>query len=236
MTDKAATAFNTPGATYKAAVVERVAHFTIDPTGALTGTARFILSGPDALDWRQRALRNDAEEVKKEFDDSLKDVFPEGVEAQFDHFLSLDDATVNLIAVIKVSGSIGTAAGKHFIFPALFFQARGGHPFAAQEARTTPVDVHYAKTEEDDVTYSLPAGFTLESAPQSTSASWPEHAVLQIKSTPAAGSVNITRTLVYNFTLLDPKEYSGLHDFYQKVATADQQQLVLARAPAEKGN
>ena len=33
-----------------------------------------------------------------------------------------------------------------------------------------------------------------------------------------------------------PKDYQNLHDFYQKVATADQQQLVLTRAPVAKGN
>jgi hypothetical protein len=44
------------------------------------------------------------------------------------------------------------------------------------------------------------------------------------------------RLLAYNFTLLDPKEYSDLHDFYQKVAAADQQQLVLVRAPQARGN
>jgi len=49
--------------------------------------------------------------------------------------------------------------------------------------------------------------------------------------------VNVTRTLAYNFTLLDPKDYPSLHDFYQKVATADQQQLVLTRIPtATAGN
>ena len=36
--------------------------------------------------------------------------------------------------------------------------------------------------------------------------------------------------MAYNFTLLEPKEYADLHDFYQKVATADQQQFVLTRA------
>jgi len=46
----------------------------------------------------------------------------------------------------------------------------------------------------------------------------------------------VHRTLAYNFTLLDPKEYPNLHDFYLKVATADQQQLVLTRSPAAKGN
>jgi hypothetical protein len=36
--------------------------------------------------------------------------------------------------------------------------------------------------------------------------------------------------------LLDPKVYNDLHDFYLKVAAADQQQLVLTRAAAGKGN
>jgi hypothetical protein len=42
--------------------------------------------------------------------------------------------------------------------------------------------------------------------------------------------------LAHNYTLLDPKDYNDLHGFYQKVATADQQQLVLTRTTAAKGN
>ena len=42
--------------------------------------------------------------------------------------------------------------------------------------------------------------------------------------------MEIARSLAYNFTLLEQKDYNELHDFYQKVATADQQQLVLTRA------
>jgi hypothetical protein len=60
--------------------------------------------------------------------------------------------------------------------------------------------------------------------------------LLKIASQSAADSVNVTRTLAYGFTLLEPKDYANLHDFYQKVATADQQQLVLTRTPAAKGN
>jgi hypothetical protein len=37
-------------------------------------------------------------------------------------------------------------------------------------------------------------------------------------------------------TRADPKEYGSLHDFYQKVATSDQPQLVLTRASVAKGN
>jgi hypothetical protein len=48
--------------------------------------------------------------------------------------------------------------------------------------------------------------------------------------------VTVSRVFAHNYALLDSKEYGDLHDYYQKIAAADQQQLVLTRAPAAKGN
>jgi len=236
ITEKGATIATTPGTTYNGAVVERVAQLSFDSSGAVTGTVRFILNGPDALNWRQLALENDLDEVKKQFNESIQNDFPDGVQGDFDHFLALDDSTVNLVAITKVTGNIATATGKHVFLPGLFFESRAKHPFVAQEKRTSPVDVHYARLVKDDVTYSLPTGLTVESLPQPANESWPNHAVLKIASVATAGGVNVSRTLAYNFTLLDPKDYPNLHDFYQKVAAADQQQLVLTRTPVANGN
>ena len=225
----------TPANSYKNAVVQRLADLTIDGSGNVTGTVRFNMSGPDALHWRQLSLENDQEEVKKQFRESIQDELPEGVQAEFDHFLALDDYNVNLVAVVKVGGNIGSATGKHFFLPGLFFEARAKHPFVAEDKRYTPVDVHYAKMELDDVTYHLPAGFNVENVPHAANTAWPEHALLKIAAQASADSVNVTRTMAYNFVILDHADYPTLHDFYQKVATADQQQIVLTRAPAAKG-
>ncbi|HKD60786.1 MAG TPA: hypothetical protein VKB47_10015 [Terracidiphilus sp.] len=46
----------------------------------------------------------------------------------------------------------------------------------------------------------------------------------------------MTRTLVCNYTILGPDAYRDLHDFYEKVATADQQQLTLVRKAGTTGN
>jgi hypothetical protein len=59
---------------------------------------------------------------------------------------------------------------------------------------------------------------------------------VKIQSESTADNVRVQRMLAYNYTLLDATDYSNLHDFYQKVATADQQQLVLTRLPIAKGN
>jgi hypothetical protein len=236
LSEKGGVQATTPGLTYKSSAVHRVANLTIDEAGGVKGTVRFVMSGPEALYWRQTALKNDADELKKEFNESMQAYLPEGVQADFDHFFGLEDYNANLMGIVNVSGSIGAATGKHFFLPGLFFESRASHPFVAQDKRAIPVDVHYPLFESDDVTYELPPGFNVESMPQDANTAWPDHALLKIHSSAKDDSVTVLRTLAYNFTLLKPDEYPNLHDFYLKVATADQQPLVLTRAPAAKGN
>lgn len=222
----------TPGNSYLQNTVQRVADLTIAPDGTVKGRIRYILHGQDALAWRQQMLRNDESEVKKKFNEVLKGQVPAGVDAELDHFLALDDPNANLIAMINVSGSLGTATGKHFFLPGMFFESHGGHPFVAEDKRTTPVDVQYPQKVTDSVTYRVPAGYKVESAPAAADIQWPRNAVLRVSSKVDGDVVELDRELLYNFTLLDAKNYGPLRDFYQKVATADQQQLVLTKQTA----
>lgn len=236
LTDGGPVPATTPGGNYKLSAVQQIADLTVDETGGVKGTVHFVMTGPEALHWRQMALENDQEEVQKRFKESVKELLPEGVECEFDHFMALDDYTTNLQAYVNVTGSVGTVTGKHLFLPGMFFESRAKHPFVAQDKRAVPVDVHYPKLTQDSVNYHLPAGFSVESAPTEANTAWPDNAILKVASATKAGSVTVVRTLAYNYSLVDPKDYSKLHDFYQKVATADQQQLVLAKAPAAKGN
>jgi hypothetical protein len=227
----------TPSGSYAQNAVQRVADLQLGPDGSLKGTIQFVLSGQDALRWRQLTLRNDEDEVKKRFNEWTREFVPDGVDVTFDHFLALDQYDSNLMGLVKVNGGLGTATGKRYFLPGLFFESRAAHPFVAQDRRETPVDMHYAKRVDDEVVFHLPPGFSVESTPQSSSIPWPNSAVLKITSETAGDTVTVKRSLAYNFTLLDPKDYTTLHDFYQKVASADQQQLVLTRAtPTAKGN
>jgi len=214
----------------------RIGDLTLDGHGGLTGNFRFIMTGQHALRWRQTALGNDLDEVKKQFDRSLESIFPDGVEAHVDHFIGLDDPDVNLVAIVKAKGSLGAATSKRILLPAYFFETRGAHPFVAQEKRQQPVDMHYGETVTDQVTYHLPDGFSVEGAPPDNKIAWPQHANLIDKTVSAPGQITIARSLASAFTFAKPEEYQDLRGFYQKVAAADQQQLVLTAAPAAKGN
>jgi hypothetical protein len=92
----------------------------------------------------------------------------------------------------------------------------------------------------DQVTYHLPDGFTVEGAPQDTKIPWPDHASFITRSIPAPGKITIVRSLARAFDFAKPEEYQDLRAFYQKVAAADQQQIILAKSPAAqpapKGN
>ncbi|MGB6687186.1 MAG: DUF3857 domain-containing protein [Terracidiphilus sp.] len=230
-------ATQSPQQAYSANTDTRIGDITVDDEGGITGSMRFLMMGQEALRWRQAALENDVDELKKSFDRILLNSTPEGVEANVDHFLGLDDPDVNLIAVVKVKGTLGSATSKRLLLPGFFFETRGPHPFVAEEKRVAPVDMHYGEQVSEEITYHLPPGMTVEGAPQDGKIPWEGHAVLVSKTKVAAGEVTVARQFARAFTFSKPEEYQSLHDFYQKVATADQQQLVLARAAAvAKGN
>jgi hypothetical protein len=232
---------NTPQQGYNTNSIMRTGDIDLDAHGAITGRVQFVMNGQEALRWRQTALRYDLDEVKKRFDRELESRVPQGVEAHIDHFLSLDDPDTNLIAVVDVKGSMGTATSKRLLLPGLFFETRAHQPFVNQEKRMVPVDMQYGEKITDQVVYHFPPGLTVEGAPQDTNNLWAGHADYIVKTVPAPGQITIARSLARAFTLAKPDEYQDLRGFYQKVAASDQQQLVLvtsapAAASGGKGN
>lgn len=236
LTGKTATIDHTPSPSYKTENLVRTADLKIDTTGTLQGSVSWILQGQEALHWRHVALENDEQEVKKRFNEWMQAYLPEGVQGEFDHFVSLEDYNAKLTAIANVTGTLGTATGKRFFLPGLFFEAKSKHPFAAEQKRNIPVDVHYPAFEQDEVIYRVPSGYALESGPQTANVSWPQHAALTIATTGAPDKIEVVRKFAYNYTILQPTDYGDLHAFYQKVATADQQQLILSRAASSSGN
>jgi Domain of Unknown Function with PDB structure (DUF3857)/Transglutaminase-like superfamily len=216
---------------YKDNLITRSGDLTLDAQGGITGMFHIVMTGQAALRWRQAALRSDDEEVKKQFDRDLERITPDGVEAHVDHFLAMDQPDANLIAVVRVKGSLGTVTAKRLLLPGLFFETRGHVPFVNEEKRQIPVDIHYGDRVTDDVTYHLPPGAAVEGAPPDASVSWQGHAMFILKSKAGPNQVEIANSLARAFTIAKPEEYQDLRGFYQKVAAAEQAQLVLTLVP-----
>jgi len=218
----------TPKQQYTNNAVARTGDVWVDLQGGVTGHINIVMTGQRALYWRQQALEEDETALKKEFDrEELEPNVPEGVEAHVDHFLSMNDPYTNLMAVVNLKGSLGTATATRLILPGFFFETRGQTPFVNEEKRLEPVDMRYGDRVTDQITYHLPDGMTTEGAPQDANISWPGHALLVAKRASQPGQITIAQTLSVAFTLARPDEYQDLRGFYQKVAAVDQGQLVL---------
>jgi len=227
--------YTPPNAT-KDAITAHAADLIVDAQGGITGTVKILMNGPAALHYRQLNLTSDPEEVRKQLNESLRNLLPQGITGEVDKIQGLDTAEGFVSVSAKVTGQMGSSTGKRLLLPGFFFST-GAHPqFVAEEKRTSAVDLHYAEQVIDDAVYHLPAGFTVESAPAPAQLPWEGHATLVVKTTPGAGSIEMKHIFARGFVLLEAKEYPALRDYYQKIAASDQQQLVLVKAPGAAGN
>jgi hypothetical protein len=222
----------TPEQAYKDNATSRIGDLNVDAQGGISGQIRIVMSGQEALHWRQVGLRFDDDEVKKQFDHGLEGLVPDGVEAHVDHFLNLNDSATDLMAVVNVKGSLGTTTAKRLLLPGLFFETRGHVPFVNEQKRLEPVDMHYGDRVADQITYHFPPSMTVEGAPQDVSIAWAGHAAFVIKSKVDSNEITIADSIASAVTLAKPEEYQDLRGFYQKVAAADREQLVLTTVAA----
>jgi hypothetical protein len=227
--------YTPPNAT-KDAITAHAADLIVDAQGGITGTVKILMNGPAALHYRQLNLTSDPEEVRKQLNESLRNLLPQGITGEVDKIQGLDTAEGFVSVSAKVTGQMGSSTGKRLLLPGFFFST-GAHPqFVAEEKREAAVDLHYTEQVIDDAVYHLPAGFTVESAPAPAQLPWEGHATLVVKTTPGAGSIEMKHIFARGFVLLEAKEYPALRDYYQKIAASDQQQLVLVKAPGAAGN
>lgn len=219
----------TPPNNLKDAITGHTADLTLDAQGGVSGTVKLLVNGPEALRWRQLNLTAGAVEVQKRIGAELEQILPQGLSSEIVSVQGLDTSAGFLAVTAKVNGPLGNVTAKRLTVPGFFFST-GAHPaFVQQETRTSPVDLHFEEQVIDDVVYHLPSGFSIEGAPQPAQLPWPEHAALVVKTQPGQGTIDIKHIFARAFVFLDPKEYPALRDYYQKVATTDQQQLVLTQ-------
>jgi hypothetical protein len=216
----------TPGPAYQATTELRSAYVDVQPDGKVKGNIRMVLTGAFALRWREFALNNDEDALKQQFTALLQAEMPAGIEVKTDHFLGLNDWTTNLQAVVSVTGSIGTSAGKRVFLPATFFEATS-HPFFVLDKRTQPIDLNYPYTMQDTVTIKLPPALEVEGLPKDTEFMYLQNALYRAKFTREPGMMKTQRILVIGNVLYKAEEYPQLKDFYQKVNAKDKEPAVL---------
>jgi Domain of Unknown Function with PDB structure (DUF3857)/Transglutaminase-like superfamily len=225
-TDKGTVVLLTPSPVYQTTNVLRVANLEVKPDGKVSGAIRIALNGAAALRWREFALSNGEDALKQQFTETVQAQVPAGIEVKIDHFLGLTDWNTNLMAMLSVTGSMGTSTAKRVFLPATFFESTS-HPLFALEKRTEPIDLNYPYIAQDTVEIKLPAAFDIESLPKDSEFSDPQNTLYRAKFTHEPGALKSQRILVVGNVVYKADEYPQLKDFYQKVNAKDKEPAVL---------
>jgi hypothetical protein len=125
---------------------------------------------------------------------------------------------------LKIPGW-ASGAGKRVLIPAAIFTTAERGIFEHTN-RVHPIYFEYPHQKLDDVSIDLPPGWQVSSMPppQDRDA---KAALYSLKVEQNQGSVRLTRKLVIDFLLLDPKYYPALRNFFQTVRTGDGVQIVM---------
>jgi hypothetical protein len=218
----------TPAPPYTDNRILRTADLQLASDGTLTGVVRITMTGSEALRWRQHALRGDEAATKKAFEEDLQRQVPDGVHVKTNHFLGLTDSTSSLMAIMDVSGTLGTQTGKRVFLPSGFFEA-GVKPLFAEQKREAPVDLHYAYVAQDELTLNLPPGLSVEGLPTNIKVPMSNLALYQMVYGTKGQELQEIRQIELGTAVYKPEEYPQLRDFFQKTSAQDQQPIVLER-------
>lgn len=229
-TDGGTEIFATPGQTYQDNGLDRNAQLTLDANGQVTGLIHLTLTGAQALRWRQAALRGDEEGVKKRFGEDLERSMPPGVQVKVNHFVGLSDLTYPLMVVVNVSGTLGTATGKHVFLPAVFFEA-GNAPLFAETHRENMVDLRYPYMVHDQFQVTLPPNMTIDGVPQGGDVPYAPNADYIAKFVRQGNVFAYGRLLRVANCFYKAEEYPALRGFFQKISASDQAQVALQVVP-----
>jgi hypothetical protein len=203
--------------------MERVASFD------LKGTVTVTYTGLEAM-YHRLDVRNSDDVTRKRFlENRLKNQIPVPSEIELINQPDWTNAQTPLIAEFKVSIPGWTSsAGKRQAVSAAVFNAVEKHLFEHAE-RTHPIYIQYPYQKIDDVTVTLPSGWTVERTPAPKTLDG-RLVVYSLKAEKGQDSLHLTRSLTMDFLLLDQKYYGSLRDFFQKIRASDEQQILLQPA------
>lgn len=230
-TDKGTEIFTTPGPAYTDNTLSRAAELTLGATGQIQGRLYITMTGAQALRWRQAALNSDDAAIKKQFAEQLQRTMPPGVQVKTNHFIGLAGYANPLMAIMDVSGTLGTTTGHHVFVPSVFFEA-GVPPLFAETHREYPIDMQYPYMVKDQFQLTLPANMTVENVPKGGDIPFAPNADYIVKFGSQPGVFAYGRLLRVANILYKASEYPQLRQFFQKVSSSDQAQVALKLVPA----
>ncbi len=214
---------------------ERKASLKLSDTGDLEGKLTVTFSGLEGVSRRAEELHDDAAERKKYLEEQVKEYIPAAVELELTNQPDWKSASQPLVAEfsVKIPGWV-SGAGRRALLPVGIFSATEKYVFEHTN-RVHPIYFKFPFEKVDDITIDLPTSWEVQSLPKPQNQD--AHIVTYtLQAEKGANSIHLTRRMMVEILLLDPKYYPALRDFFQVVRTGDEGQIVLQPGAASASN
>lgn len=199
---------------------------TIDADGTVSGTVAGRLADYEALSARHAIGTGASEEerakalVGEQFDFVVSDVAVDGLDG---------DGSITYGFHLEAPGH-GRPMAHLMTFNPLLLQRLEANPFVAED-RTYPVEVPYPYVHSYTAEFAIPEGYEVEELPPSVRLALPGNAAAYQRLVSRVGDgIRVQRTFNFRTTSVNSEHYANLREFFEQVAAADAQVIVLARS------
>jgi transglutaminase-like putative cysteine protease len=127
---------------------------------------------------------------------------------------------------LKTSQLLSTGGGKAFL--TLNLTNRRESVPAKIDGRRTPFAIPFGYQDDDEISYTLPKGYTVEFLPKDITIN-SEFGSYTAKFATKDNTITYTRTQLMTAKKFPPEKYNEFVDFYKKIYQADKQKAVLAK-------
>jgi hypothetical protein len=209
-----------------ASQIQRIANLKLDDDGTLEGTVKLTFTGLEGWSRRLRLRNEDNEARKKSLEEELKSYVAVGMDVDLTNQPDWNATEPPLVAEfhVKIPGWI-SGAGRRALFPVGIFAAPEKGMFTRAD-RFFAVCFDYPYQKNDDVTITLPTGWTVSSVPQPQDRDL-KAAEYVLKVEDKKTELHIAREVRSDIFLIPQPKYPALRAFFQAVRSGDEQQIVL---------
>lgn len=211
---------------------KRIASFTLDADGTLTGEVKVVFQGLDALNRRMSARNDDEAARKKELEDLFKGWMPATANIELGKIDDFTKSSDRFEVTYKVTlPGMAAATGKRILLPFSIFAGSDNNPFQHVK-RIHPVYFRSPYEEIDEIKITLPEGMKVETLPAGKLIPT-EFAEMQWKTQADEHSISLTRDVRMHGNFFRTEHYPALRGFLDQVKGVTDEQAILRNAPAK---
>ena len=213
--------------------IDRAASLQLDESGSLDGKVTLTFKGLSAI--RQRMDENDQDDVarRKSLEDELKSLVPVSSQVELTNNPDWNSSSDTLVAEYHLQvPEWASVAGHRTLIPSSLFSGGEKHLFESAH-RVNPIYFAYPYTDIDNVTITVPQGWSVSSLPTPRRADV-KACTYDLSVETKDAILRLSRRLMMDIALVGAKDYPTLRSFFQNVRNGDEQQILLSPAASGK--